>query len=291
MEATTAEDGAGATVCRVVVIDVTDRKAAEAEREYLLVAEQEARAVAERAVREREEFLSIASHELKTPITSLMGFSQVIMRKLERDGKLDPAEITRSLTRIEQQSRKLNDLVRQLLDVSRIESGKLPLTMEDASASTVLEEALDLVREIHPERTYLIDNSTPIRANFDPQRIEQVIVNLLDNAVKFSPADTPIEVGLSRDAAGWMVISVRDHGEGIPAKDRQKVFERFHQNGPRAYSSGMGLGLYISAQIVGMHGGTITCEAPEDGGSRFVVRLPLGVSSQDPADADNRQRE
>jgi PAS domain S-box-containing protein len=275
LEATTAQDDEGAPVYRAVVSDITQRKEAEAERERTLAAEQEARTMAEQAVQLRDEFLSIAAHELKTPITSLRGFSQIVIRRLMKTGILDPDQVMHAMTHIDEQTNRLNDLMEQLLDVSRLEAGKLATAPEETSVSSVVEAALALIREIHPARTFLVRDSASVRAYIDPLRMEQVIINLLDNAAKFSPKDAPVEIDISLDARDEVVISVRDHGEGIAEKDRQGVFERFYQVHSGQHHSGMGLGLYISAQIVDMHGGTITCEAPDGEGSRFVVRLPL----------------
>lgn len=139
----------------------------------------------------------------------------------------------------------------------------------------MVESAVALVREIYPDSSFLFRSGVSPRASLDPLRIEQVVVNLLDNAAKFSPKDGPVEIELSVEARDAAVISVRDHGPGIAEGDRERVFERFHQVHPEQHYGGMGLGLYISREFVRMHGGTITCEAPEGGGARFVVRLPL----------------
>jgi signal transduction histidine kinase len=117
----------------------------------------------------------------------------------------------------------------------------------------------------------------------DPLRLDQLLTNLLDNAIRYGPEDTPIEVTLRACPAGQVEIAVRDHGVGIAEEKRGRVFERFFQAHAEGHQSGMGLGLYIGRQIVELHGGTIAAEFPPDGGTRFVVRLP--VLAEAPADS------
>jgi signal transduction histidine kinase len=118
-----------------------------------------------------------------------------------------------------------------------------------------------------------------LAAVVDPLRLEQVLVNLLDNAVKYSPEGGRIELRLSRPTPEQFEVSVRDHGLGIPSENRAQIFERFYQAHPSAHRGGMGLGLYITRQIIELHGGTIRADFPPDGGTRFVVRLPVGVAA------------
>jgi signal transduction histidine kinase len=120
-----------------------------------------------------------------------------------------------------------------------------------------------------------LQGSQAVVALLDPLRTEQVMVNLLDNAAKFSPHDAPVEVELALVGEDEARISVRDHGNGLAGEDRERVFERFYQARPNGEHGGLGLGLYISRQIVQMHGGTLACEAAEGEGNRFVLRLPL----------------
>lgn len=287
---------------RIRTPDVTGREGAEAEREQLLErlrqANQELLAAglreqesaeearrraeeAERAVRSRDEFLSLAAHELKTPLTSLRGFSQAILRKHDKTGAIDRAEVVHALRHIDRQTKRLADLAHQLLDVSRLEAGKLVVDREETPISSMVNDALASIREVYPKRVFQVRDAGSAKAWIDPSRMEQVITNLVENAVKFSPANTPVEIDVVTDGQDQIVISVRDHGRGIPEDDRSKVFRRFYQAHPQQHYGGMGLGLYISSQIVEMHGGTIACEAPEGGGSRFVVRLPVEPLAKD----------
>lgn len=260
----------------------------EKELERLRASEQEAREQAEKAIRIRNEFISIAAHELKTPVTSLWGFSQVLLRRLGKTGTLDPDQVAHALTHIDEQARRLAALIEEVLNVSRLEAGKLELRTEEAEVCPIVEAAIASVRLLHPDRSFPFECRESTRARLDPVRIEQVVVNLLDNAVKFSPKETHVEVDLRTDE-GQLVISVRDHGDGIAEEERERIFERFYQAHPENHYGGMGLGLCISREIVRMHGGSITCEAPEgvdlssgrSTGSLFVVRLPIGPRGEE----------
>ena len=239
-------------------------------------------AQAQAAVRVRDEFLGIAAHDLRTPMTSLRGFAQLVMRQLDRNVPMDPVRLRRALSGIDRQTQKLNALVGRLLDLSRIEANKLALERDLVDVRALAEEVADLVRRSSPDREVTIHAPESVEAWLDPLRFEQVLVNLLDNAVKFSPADAPIEVTLATDANGALTLSVRDHGVGVPPDLRAGLFERFHQAHGDGYQGGMGLGLYISRQIVELHGGRIRAEFPDTGGTEFIVELPgrdVGTSS------------
>jgi signal transduction histidine kinase len=229
----------------------------------------------EQAVRARDEFLSVAAHELKTPVTSLRGFAQLTLRTLTQTGRIDFDRLARALAVVDQQSDKLTRLVAQLLDVSRFQSGKLALDRQEVDLSALLTELVASFRtqsEKHELRTFIPPG---VRATVDPLRIEQVLTNLLDNAIKYSPDGGTVDVSLSVTDTSSVTISVRDHGIGIQVENRERIFERFYQADVGGYrGAGMGLGLYISREIVELHGGQIRAEFPEDGGSTFVVTLP-----------------
>ncbi len=242
-----------------------------------------ARRRVEAALKVRDEFLSIAAHELKTPVTSLRGFAQLVIRRYDQAGALDPDQLARAMTHIVSQTRRLERLTLELLDISRLESGKLDLSRKEATVYSVVEAALTPLREIHPARTFPVRADATTRAYLDTPRMEQVMTNLLENAVKFSPPDTPVEIEVAPRGAGEVRISVRDYGPGVPVSERTRIFERFHQAHPAKHFGGMGLGLYISAQIVAMHGGAITCDEPEGPGALFSVHLPVKASQPPPA--------
>jgi PAS domain S-box-containing protein len=254
--------------------DISERRHVELEREELLARERESRAEAEAALRLRDEFLSIAAHELRTPLATLNGYAQLALRRLARDGKLEPERLVETLQAITGQSDKLNALLSQLLDVSRLELGKLALERRPTDVVALVEQVVRGARARDGEHAISLAAPLSLAAEVDPLRLEQVLTNLLDNAIKYSPHGGQIEVVVSQMAAEALEISVRDHGPGIPPEKRARIFERFYQAHGDGHKSGMGLGLHVSREIVELHGGEIFAEFPPDGGSRFVVRLP-----------------
>jgi signal transduction histidine kinase len=172
------------------------------------------------------------------------------------------------------QTARLATLIDRLLDLSRIESGRLILERCAADVGPIVGGVADALRQVHPDRAFKLDLSIGSTASIDAPRLEQVIMNLLDNALKFSPADTPIEVRVMQSDGGTIEIVVRDYGVGIPAEQREKVFERFHQVNGDQLRRGLGLGLYISKQIVALHSGSIEVDTPVGGGTRFTISLP-----------------
>jgi signal transduction histidine kinase len=224
------------------------------------------------AVQLRDQFLSIASHELRTPLTTVGAQAQLMLRRLAGDGVLEAASAARSLGSIADQTRKLASLVDQLLDVSRLQTGRLTLDPRPVDLSMLVEEVAAAVAVRTMQQIELRAPET-LEANVDPLRLDQLLTNLLDNAIKFAADSGPIQVALATEPGG-VEISVRDHGPGIPEAMRPRLFERFFQAHARGYLSGMGLGLYLCHQIAELHGGRIWAEFPEDGGTRMVVRLP-----------------
>ncbi len=246
------------------------------ERARLYDAERKARADAETALRLRDEFLSVAAHELKTPITSLHGFTELLVRKL-KSGQLDFARRDRMLLAIDEQVSKLSRLVSSLLDVSRIESGRLTLECEHVDLSALVERVVATERMNTTRHTLVVHVLPGVRAWVDALRLEQVLTNLIDNAIKYAPDGGPITVELSRLAAHTVRLTVADQGMGIAPEHRAYIFDRFYQAHSNGHIGGMGLGLHISRQIVELHGGQLTAEFPEEKGTRFVVTLPTGA--------------
>jgi signal transduction histidine kinase len=260
---------------------MADQCAVALERARLFVAERRAREEAERlaaeaqaAVGARDEFLSVAAHELKTPMTSLVGYAQLVLRQLARSGTVDPERVTQALTQVERQSRRLGSLIDQLLDVTRLETGKLRLRRQPADLVELAREAVGVVSASQPGRQVELVAEDAVYARVDPLRLGQVLTNLLENALKFSPPGRPIQVAVAADGAEAR-LAVRDYGAGVPEAERTLVFDRFYQAREAERQGGMGLGLFLSRQIVDLHDGSIALEAPEDGGTRVVVRLPL----------------
>lgn len=230
------------------------------------------------AVSLRDEFLSVAAHELKTPLTSLRGYAQLLAREFAR-GEANPDRARRAANTIQVQSDKLARLVAQLLDVSRLQSGKLAIERTPTNVGALLRDIIESARTQLHEHTVVARLPTELAAAIDPLRIEQVVTNLIDNAIKYSPEGGQIDIVLDCEPADEMLrIVVRDRGVGVPPEHRAHIFDRFYQahaGGPLTSMAGMGLGLYISRQIVELHRGSIEAEFPEEGGTRFVVRLPL----------------
>ncbi|HEU5317363.1 MAG TPA: PAS domain-containing sensor histidine kinase [Chloroflexota bacterium] len=235
---------------------------------------------AREAIRARDEFLTVAAHELKTPITSMRGYAQLLQRILARGDTPDPSHVQGALDVFVGQSRKLALLVEQLLDVSRLEAGRLQLALERVDVVPLVRgAALGLVAGAvaGDERRLTVEAPDSLVWNVDPIRLEQVVTNLVANALRYTPPGSPIEVevGASHDADGERLrVTVRDHGPGVSEAEREGIFQRFHRAHDDASSGGMGLGLFISRQIVELHGGTLTVEAPPRGGARFVLTLP-----------------
>ena len=244
--------------------------------------ERAARAEAEAAVRSREEFLSVAAHELRTPVTTLRGYAQVLLRQFEKAEGPDPAKVGRALQTFEHQSDKLTRLVTQLLDLSRIRAGQLVLEPE-ATDLAALVEGVAATAQATVGQPVQVRGGQPrgarVRASVDPLRLEQVLINLIDNATKYGQG--PIEVEVVQPSPAAVQLAVRDRGPGVPPEHRQQIFERFFQARSTAKGEGqvggLGLGLHISRQIVELHGGRIEAEFPPEGGTRFVVTLPAGL--------------
>lgn len=242
-----------------------------------------------RADRERvhNEFLTAAAHELKTPLTSLRGTAQLTLRRLEREGELSAERLHAALSTIERQSDRLARLVSQLLDVSRIEDGGLPLELEHAGLLPIAEHVMEAASHGTARHELRLDAGSPeehLQIEMDPLRIEQVLMNLVDNAIKFSPAGGPVSMEVVRESPQFVRVTVRDRGIGVHPDRRGTLFERRLRpdpdfGGPRPTTlAGMGLGLYLSKRIVDQHGGEIEASFPDDGGTAFTVRLPATVS-------------
>jgi signal transduction histidine kinase len=227
--------------------------------------------------------LSIAAHELKTPVTAVRGYAQLLRaRDSAKPVQLGSSE--RALAVIERQSLKLGRLIEQLLNVSRIATGKLQIYSQASDIPALVRTAIDGLHATGDTHVLVQHGPEHLIADVDPLRIEQVIVNLLDNAAKYSPPDSRIDVLLEPIGEMRFQLVVQDHGSGIPADKRSHIFDRFYQAHAELHGSGMGLGLYISRQIIELHGGCISAEFPADGGTRVVISLPTtNASRRDPS--------
>jgi PAS domain S-box-containing protein len=230
---------------------------------------------AQRAVRARDEFLSVAAHELKTPLTTMLGYAQMLLRYMQPGDGLDEKIVQRALLAIEQQSARLTRLVSRLLDIARIEGGRLRVEPTPTDLVPLVTGVVESMQSGTQSRLLITRVPDRLVGMVDALRFEQVLTNLLDNAAKFSPAGSQIEIDLSETSMGVARLTVTDHGPGVPAEDCDRIFDRFYQSDTGHLAAGLGLGLYISRQIVEQHGGSINAELPPDGGTRFVVVLPL----------------
>jgi signal transduction histidine kinase/CheY-like chemotaxis protein len=263
-------DGVEAPVVRGMAHDVTDRRLA-------LAREREARKEAEAANRLKDEFLATVSHELRTPLTSILGWARMLS-----EGGLDAARQAQALETIWRNARAQVQLVDDLLDASRIVTGKLRLEVRPVNLSSVVEAAVDGVRPAADAkrislRVLLEPRLGPVRG--DPGRLQQVVWNLLSNAVKFTPERGRVEVRVERLDAHVAVV-VSDSGRGISPEFLPHVFERFRQADPsttRLYG-GLGLGLAIVRHLVEAHGGSVRADSEGEGrGATFTIVLPLSV--------------
>jgi signal transduction histidine kinase len=259
-------------------LDRALRFAVERHRYYeqgrLLAREQAARAAAEEAVLVRNDFLSVAAHELYTPITALKLSAQSILAELRSPRELRREVMERKLSIIDRQAGRLGRLVQSLLEVSRIQSGRVELLLDTVDLARVLDDVVEAAR---PElqragSTVRISGERSLAGQWDYGRIEQVITNLLSNAIKYGEG-RPIDVRLSGDEE-TAILAVTDHGIGIAAEMQRRIFERFERAVPVRQYGGLGLGLYIVQRIVHAHGGTIRVTSQPGDGATFLIELP-----------------
>jgi len=252
--------------------DLTERRAAEDQRRRL-EAEQRARAAAEGALAVRDRFLSVASHELKTPVASLQISTEALLRAREHDD-LDDARLERGLRRIATASERLGELVSELLDVSRLSAEPREPRRQPTDIAGLVRDVAARFEEMGNVKRIRISAPGSVPIEVDGSRLEQVISNLLDNALKYSEPDAPVEVELA-DSEDRVVINVSDRGIGVDEETPERLFEAFGRGSNAEHLQGIGLGLYISRQIVQRHGGQIEASRRRDGpGSTFTVTLP-----------------
>ena len=244
-------------------------------------AEIQERKKVEAALRESEyrkdEFIGMASHELKTPVTSLKGFTNVLQRRL---GKQGDEQSLHYLARMDTQLNKLTRLISDLLDVSRIQSGKLDLEREAFDLDTFILETVETLQETISTHQFLIEGRADARIVGDKDRLGQVFINLLTNAVKYSPHANTVIVRLSKDQE-QVIVSVQDFGIGIAEAHQQNIFDRFFQvTDPEEKTyPGLGIGLHIAHEIVERHHGRLWVESRKGAGATFFVSLPLSEDS------------
>jgi PAS domain S-box-containing protein len=264
---------------------VADRVALAIDHARLHEAAQRARVeaeVAEATVRTQNEFLSIAAHELKTPLTSVKAAVQLLLRRYDRNETPNPAQMLRGLRTIEGQADRLARLVSRLLETTRLHGGRITLDLAWTNVTELVQEVVEQTQARAGPEQFVLVVPEAAWATVDRLRIEQVITNLLDNAIKFSPASGRIDITVDCPTEESVRLMVRDYGIGVPPEHRPHLFERFYQAHAESHQSGLGLGLYISREIVTLHGGTVMVEFPPDGGTCFVVTLPCARETPPP---------
>lgn len=225
-----------------------------------------------RAERKKDEFISIASHELKTPLTSVKGYVQLLERSIDKG---DIPTVKKHLQKAQIQLDKLNDLIADLLDISKIESGKLKFSMKSFNFNTLLDSILEIIHQSNPDFRIIRTGYVEQDIFADEMRIEQVIVNFLTNAIKYSPGTTKVHINI--EVTGDRVqVSVRDFGIGIHQDQQKHVFDKFYRVEETAiHFQGLGIGLYISSEIIRRHGGNVGVNSIFGEGSEFYFNIPL----------------
>ena len=268
-----------------VSVDISQRKQSEAEREVLHQSERAARAEAEKANRLKDEFLATLSHELRNPLNVILGYSEVLLRS---DEARSSQFLRRAAEILKRNALAQSRLVRDLLDLSRLHIGKLSLNCEVVSLSTIIDNAVETVNDdaTHKQIEIKIDAAEDlIFVNADPLRLEQVIWNLLNNAVKFTPVGGAVTIRLGSEP-GRAILTVEDTGTGIEPEFLPHVFEMFRQadgSSSRPHG-GMGIGLALVKQLIGLHGGTVAAASTHGQGAKFTIELPATREKEGPAE-------
>ena len=266
-------------------------------------------AQAREALHLRDRFLTLAAHELRTPVTSVRGYGQILLRQLNRTGTLDPQKARRGLEIIDHQTDRLTRLIAQLLDFARLQNQELTLVRRRVDVIPLVHRLIERTRELlalagpsnevdsadssgraasaagtsaagDTLQTIRVTAPAEAWATVDPERVEQMLSCMLDNAVRYSPGSRGVDVDVALEGEGqeWLRIAVRDRGMGVPDTLREQIFQPFFQTQGAWSAGGMGLGLYLSRTLAELHGGTLTLDSPPDGGSRFTLRLPVAAS-------------
>ncbi len=267
-------DESGPIGMRGVTMDITAAVEAEIERAELLERESHARQQAEEASRLKEEFLATVSHELRTPLNAVVGWSRLLHSgQLDADGAMHAVEV------IERNAASQRQIIEDLLDVSRIVTGKLRISTQPVDLLLIIHAAIDAVQPAAEAKeieiaTHVASPDAIVRA--DDERLQQVFWNLLANAVKFTPARGSIDVYLERNGS-LAEIRIEDSGPGVPAEFLPRIFERFSQadGSSTRKHGGLGLGLAIVRHLVELHGGTVSAANREAGGAVLIVKLPI----------------
>lgn len=229
------------------------------------------------AERKKDEFISIASHELKTPLTSVKGYVQLLERSIDKG---DVPTLKKHLAKAQVQLEKLNELITDLLDISKIESGKLKFNKRPFIIDDMLDSVIEIIHQSNPEFKLLKTGSVKREICGDEMRIEQVVINFLTNAIKYSPGTSEVHITVE-DRGESVYVGVRDFGIGIDEELQKNVFEKFYRVEETAiHFQGLGIGLYISAEIIKRHGGEVGVKSIPGEGSEFYFNVPFNATSE-----------
>lgn len=232
------------------------------------------------AERIREEFIAMAGHELKNPITSIKSYLQLVELKLTRRNE---TELTLLLTKTISQVNKLNNLIRDILDTSRIASGKLPFRDNDTiRIDTFIQDIIDTIRVSYSNHQFSFNKTLPITiSHVDKERVEQAIINILMNAVKYSPQKSIVSIS-THNTSKYYTIAIKDKGIGIPKKEQKNIFTRyFRGENAKNMQQGLGIGLHLAYAVIAHYNGTIAVESKEGKGSTFFILLPKSLIKND----------
>lgn len=225
------------------------------------------------ALQTRDLFISMAAHELRTPLTTINGYTQLLNSKLSKDPDTNESrwayELMREVTR-------MKHLINELLEMNRIKSGELDYNFQEYHLKDIVDRVMRNLELVHPHRKFILKDEIREGKDLiigDFEKIMQVIANLVDNSVKFSPSDTPLEILLG-SKSGFLTIDIKDQGKGILNKDLDKIFDGFYRGGNNKVE-GMGLGLYLVKNIIEMHRGEVKVSSKVDKGTTFSVLLPI----------------
>ena len=224
------------------------------------------------AENKKDEFISIASHELKTPLTSVKGYIQLLQRSLNKD---DKTMAENHLAKASVQLEKLNELIVDLLDISKIESGKMKFNMQYFCADNMVNNAIEMLQQSNPGFTINKLGKTNENIYGDEMRLEQVVINFLTNAIKYAPGTNQVNVTINiKD--GKLYLAVKDFGIGISAEQQARIFDKFYRVEEHSNRfNGLGIGLYICSEIINRHNGTIGVNSVPDEGSEFYFIIPI----------------
>ncbi|GAC1394771.1 MAG: hypothetical protein NVSMB38_29790 [Ktedonobacteraceae bacterium] len=261
-----------------------DHKQIEQEREHLLHVTQQARTQAEAALEVRNAFLSSVSHDLKTPLTAIKGNAQMLQMRVKRMGLSSPEDIVRlqqGLETIETAVKKMKTMIDDLLDLAQLQAGqKLVFDSSEEDFVRLVQQVVQQQQAATTRHQLTFNTLVPeLLVSIDAVRLERVVGNLLNNAIKYSPVGGEVTISLSQecmDTFSWAVLVLKDQGIGIPASDLPHIFEPFHRaDNSKGRIQGTGIGLTSAAQIIEQHAGTITVESEEGVGTTFTIRIPM----------------